>query len=129
MATLALNTFKTITANVTNSPQDIYTCPIGFTGIILLAQISCTDSQNDGIVSFAHVRKNVVTYLVLNGDVPLNDSLSALSGRLVLQGNEGDRIRVVGGTISPNTMPPILTGQNDSGTMQIVLSVVESANG
>jgi hypothetical protein len=115
MAILPLNTFRTITRTITAFPpafEEIYTCPTGVTAIVLLAQVS-----NVGVdtvsVSFAHVKDITVTFLVRNARIPKEDALSVLTGRLVLE--EGHRVRV-------------FTDENSSGNLQIVLSIVESAN-
>jgi hypothetical protein len=111
MATLPLNTFKTITnQNISGANQNIYTCPVGVTAIILMAQISNIDPNIVGQASFAHVRQNIYTYLVKDASIPTQDALNPLSGRLVLQ--SGDSI-----VISSST-----------GTLQILISLVESAN-
>lgn len=113
MATLPLNTFRTITnQNIGSENQNIYTCPVGVTAIVLMAQISNIDPLNVGTVSFAHVRQNIYTYLVKNASVPTEDALNPLSGRLVLQ--SGDSV--------------VVQSSNNSGTLQILISLVESAN-
>lgn len=115
MAVLPLNTFKTITRTITAvSPafEEIYTCPTGVTAIVLLAQVSNV-GPNTVAISFAHVKDITVTYLVKNARIPKEDALSVLTGRLVLE--EGHRVRV-------------FTDSASAGNLQIVLSIVESAN-
>ena len=114
MAVLPLNTFRTITRLLTPAIQTLYTCPTGVTGIILMAQVSnvtTSPSLPIGKVTFNHVRQGVISPLVLNCPVPPEDARSVLTGRLVLE--EGDRITVKADLAS---------------TLQIVMSVVESAN-
>ena len=110
MAVLPLNTFRTITRQLTNTVQTLYTCPTGVTGIILMAQVSNVGSGT-GKVTFTHVRQRVDTELVKNCPVPIEDARSVLTGRLVLE--EGDRITVIADV---------------AGILKIVMSVVESAN-
>jgi hypothetical protein len=115
MAVLPLNTFKTIarpipTVDTAPLGVEIYSCPAGVTAIVLLAQISNVGTQT-GKASFSHMRLNNETFLVKNAAIPINDALSVLTGRLVAQ--ESDRIRVTAAS-----------GSN----LQIVLSIVESAN-
>ena len=110
MAVLPLNTFKTIAKPVPTTKAGIYTCPTGYTAIILLAQVSNVGTQTSNM-SFIHVRLNNETFLVKNAPIPIEDALSVLTGRLVLQ--DGDSIRIQG---SPDIQ------------LQIVLSIVESAN-
>ncbi len=52
---LALNVFKTITNVVSTSPVGIYTAPVGYTGVLLLAQASNVGSVTQDI-SVSHVR-------------------------------------------------------------------------
>lgn len=111
MAVLPLNTFRTITRQLTATTQTLYTCPTGVTGIVLMAQVSNTSESLTGRVTFSHVRQSVATELVKNCPVPLEDARSVLTGRLVLE--EGDRITIQAD--APNTL-------------KIVMSVVESAN-
>lgn len=110
MAVLPLNTFRTITRQLSTSVQTLYTCPTGVTGIVLLAQVSNVGSTT-GKVTFTHVRQRTDTPLVQNCPVPIEDARSVLTGRLVLE--EGDRITVI---------------SDVNLTLKIVLSVVESAN-
>ena len=115
MAVLPLNTFKTITRTITAiSPsfEEIYTCPTGVTAIVLLAQVSNVGPTTVSI-SFAHVKDITETFLVKNAKIPKEDALSVLTGRLVLE--EGHRVRV-------------FTDAGSAGFLQIVLSIVESAN-
>lgn len=109
MAILPLNTFKTIAIPVPIIESGIYTCPSGYTAIILLAQVSNIGTATSGI-SFSHVRLNNSTYLVKNAQVPIQDALTVLTGRLVLQ--DGDSIRV----------------QASDSNLQLIVSIVESAN-
>jgi len=80
---LALNVFKTVTAEITTSPTVIYTSPTTYTGIVLMAQVTnvtatttaVTASYNDGAT---------VTELLKNFDVPGNDAVAVLTGKLVI---------------------------------------------
>jgi hypothetical protein len=109
MAVLPLNTFRTINRGLSSNLQTLYTCPTGVTAIILLAQVS-NKSSATARVTFNHVRQGVVTPLVFNTPIPIEDALSVLTGRLVLE--ENDRI----------------TASATSTDLSIVLSLVESAN-
>ena len=114
MAVLPLNTFRTITRDLLPqgipTPVRIYTCPIGVTAIILLAQISNVGTDT-GQVTFNHLRLTTSTSLVKEALIPTNDALSVLSGRLVLE--ESDSIEIIG---------------DPSQRLQVVISLVESAN-
>ena len=115
MAVLPLNSFKTIPSNIGTNSARIYTCPVGVTSIVLLAQVSNISSMAS-YVSFSHVRLATETFLIKGAAVPGNDSLACLTGRLVLQ--SGDSIQVV--QLDPSNLNP--------NSLQIVVSLVESAN-
>lgn len=110
MAVLPLNTFRTITRPLLQAAQEIYVCPTGVTGIVLLAQVSNV-SGDEAAVTVSHMRQRTETQLVKDYVIPTADAATILTGRLVLE--EGDRIRVSS------------SGDNQ---LKIVLSLVESAN-
>jgi len=103
MAAVALNTFKTIRHNLTNSTVGIYTAPIGVASIIVSAQIANISTGNTTyLATFSHFRTE-------GGEF---DALSPLTGRLVLETD--DEIRV---------------SANENGVLQITMSVLETAKG
>jgi hypothetical protein len=127
MALIPLNTFKTKTAILsTSTTATVYTAPIGVTSIVLMAQIANLSTQTQS-VSLAHHRNrpilsdaqgngaqpgNVDSYLVKNFAIPAGDAASVLTGKLILESL--DSIRCGGGV--------------NTGTLQLVLSVLETAN-
>jgi hypothetical protein len=96
---LALNVFRTITNVVSTEPVGIYTAPIGYTGVLLLAQASNV-GENSNDISAAHVRTRagvaVTTELFNEFPIPANDSVNLLTGKLVLE--QGDTLQVFGST-------------------------------
>jgi len=95
MAVAPLNKFITIAVPVAPGEQVIYTTPVGTSAIILYAQVS-----NVGIavtyptITFTHRRKSRVSKtlgntrnnrIIKNGEIPPNDSLIIIDGRLVLE--------------------------------------------
>ena len=88
---LALNVFKTITKVATTSPVGIYTAPVGYSGVVLLAQVTNVDASPHTI-SFSHQRSTagvaVTTELLKNFAIPANDSANLLAGKLVLEPND-----------------------------------------
>lgn len=90
---LALNIFKTITAVGTTTPVGIYTAPVGYTGVILLAQAT-NIGQDTYTVSFAHQRTPrrsgtaVTTEILKDFAVPASDSANLLAGKLVLESGD-----------------------------------------
>jgi len=111
MATIALNTFKTTTANVTTVQQTIYTAPAGVTTVILLAQVSNIDTTNSVTVSANHVRGSNVTSIIRNTTIPIRDAATLLTGKLILQ--TGDSFTAI-------------ADANNRG--QLLLSYLETAN-
>jgi hypothetical protein len=110
MATGALNVFKTVTANVSTSLDTIYTSPAGYTGIVLMAQISNITS-NTANVTF--VLNDGVTDVELLKDfqMPGNDAVSGTVGKLFVE--TGNALKI---------------STNANNQLKIVLSVLESAN-
>lgn len=96
---LALNVFKTITNVVSTEPVGIYTAPVGYTGVLLLAQESNVGSSSQDI-SVSHVRTKagiaVTTELFREFPIPANDSANLLAGKLVME--QGDSLKVFGST-------------------------------
>lgn len=107
-----LNVFKTVTKDITTSNETVYTAPTGFTGIILMAQVS-NITGSAASVTFSHYDTGTTTQteLVKDLDIPGNDATSVITGKLVLE--EGNAVRVQG---SANT------------TLKLTMSVLESLN-
>lgn len=110
MAVGALNTFKTVTANVTTNLETIYTAPSNYTGIVLMAQISNV-SENTSNVTFVLTANTVNYELLKNFDVPKNDAISGTVGKLIIE--ESNSVKISG------------SANNE---LKIVLSVLETAN-
>jgi hypothetical protein len=104
---LPLNVFKTVTKIASTSPVGIYTAPVGYTGVVLLAQCANV-SSNTHTISFSHQRTTLgiaVTTEILK-DFPLqgNDSSSLFQGKLtlesgdtlVLSASNGSNIKFIG---------------------------------
>ena len=110
MAQLALNRFKTVTLEVTNSEQTLYTAPTGYTAIILYAHVA-----NHGTLTahttLKHVRSSVETEIISQANVPLNDALVPITGKMVLQTN--DSVKIVA---------------SENNTLKVILSILETAN-
>lgn len=90
---LALNVFRTITSVATTNNVGIYTAPIGYTGVILLAQGTNIGSDTQ-TVTFLHQRTNrrtgiaVTTEILVNYPISGNDSANLLAGKLVLESSD-----------------------------------------
>lgn len=107
---IAINIFKTVTANVTTVGTEVYTAPSGYTAVVLLAHVSNT-SNNTITVTSDHVRNGVSTNLLTAAPLPANDAMTLLSGKMILQTGDKFSIRA-----SANT------------AAQLTLSVLETAN-
>lgn len=106
-----INTFRTITANVTTVESVVYTAPVGITSIILMAQLA-NITANTGNVSFTHVTSSgVTTELVKNYMIPRNDAANLLTGKLIVEQN--------------NSIKIVASSNN---TFKLTMSVLESTN-
>ena len=88
---LALNVFKTVTQIAPTNPVGIYTAPVGYTGVVLLAQ-AANISSSTYTISFYHQRTisgiAVTTEIVKNFPISGNDTATLLSGKLILQSGD-----------------------------------------
>ena len=107
---LALNKFKTYTAQLTTGGATIYTAPTGYTGIILYAHIT-NYASSATTLTMSHVRSSTTTQIITGAEVPVNDAYLPLGGKLVLE--TSDSIQASAGA---NT------------TLKVLLSVLETAN-
>ena len=95
MAVAPLNKFLTIAVPIAPGEQTIYTAPTGTSAIVLFAQVSNVGiGQSYPSVTFTHRRTSVATRtagnvrnnrLIKDGEVPPNDALILVDGRLVLE--------------------------------------------
>jgi hypothetical protein len=96
---LALNVYKTVTQVVPTSAVGIYTAPVGYSGVVLLAQVANIGSSTQ-TVTVSHERSvsgtAVTTEIVKDFPVPGNDTASILNGKLIMETN--DIIKISGST-------------------------------
>lgn len=111
---LALNVFKTVTTIVSTSPVGIYTAPVGYTGVVLLAQVANIGANSQDI-TFSHERTSagvaVTTRVLKQYPIASNDTANLLAGKLVLE--SGDKL--------------ILSGSNGT-DLEFIGSVLETLN-
>ena len=88
----ALNIFRTVTANVTTTPTNVYSTPLGYSSVILMAQVSNIDVANTIQITAGLSRSGNVTSLVSDANLPTNDAITVLTGRLIM--NYGDSFQV-----------------------------------
>lgn len=88
---LALNVFKTITKVATTNAVGIYTAPVGYTGVVLLAQ-SANIGNNTQTVSFSHKRTvagiAVTTEILKDFPISASDTANLVAGKLVLESGD-----------------------------------------
>ena len=84
---LALNVFQTVTKVAPTSAVGIYTAPVGYTGVILLAQAANVGSVTR-TVSISHKRDSVTTEIVKDLPIEASDTANLLPGKLVLETND-----------------------------------------
>jgi hypothetical protein len=107
---LALNVFKTITAVVDTSPAEIYTAPVGYTGVVLLAQVANIGVTSED-VTFVHRRVSTDTQILKSFPIASHDTANLLAGKLVLE--SGDKL--------------VLSGSNGT-NLKFIASVLETLN-
>jgi hypothetical protein len=111
---LALNVFQTVTAVVGTSATAIYTAPVGYTGVVLLAQVANIGASSYD-VSLSHQRSvagiAVTTEMLKNYPIAANDTANLLAGKLVLE--SGDKL--------------VLSGSNGT-NLKFIGSILETLN-
>ena len=107
---VALNTFKTVTTEVTDTSTVIYTAPEEVSSIVLMAQITNV-TNSFGNVTFIYDNGVQLNELIKEYEIPGKDAASALTGKLVLE--SGHKIRIFA---------------NENNKFKITLSILESAN-
>ena len=107
---LPLNVFKTVNVVASLSATEIYTAPVGYTGVVLMAQAANIDS-NSYDVTFSHRRSSTTTELMKDVPIPGNDALSMVTGRLVLE--SGDKL--------------VLSASNGT-NIKVTVSILETLN-
>jgi hypothetical protein len=107
---LALNVFKTVTSVVSLTPSEVYTAPVGYTGVVLLAQVANIGATSED-VTLVHRRSSTDTEMLKEYPISANDTSSLLAGKLVLE--SGDKL--------------VLSGSNGS-NLKFVASILETLN-
>jgi hypothetical protein len=107
---LALNVFQTVTAVVNVSPSVVYTAPVGYTGVVLLAQVANIGASSEDI-TLVHRRSSTDTEMLKNFPIAESDTANLLVGKLVLE--SGDRL--------------VLSGSNGT-DLKFIASILETLN-
>lgn len=106
---MAINRFENVRHVVTDTATEIYTTPVGFSSIVILAQATNVTGNTSNITFSLEDGEGSTTYLTFENPIPSNDSAGLLTGKLVLK--EGQKIAVSG---------------SQSGALQLVLSILET---
>ena len=107
---LALNVFQTVTAVVDTSPTVIYSAPVGYTGVVLLAQVANIGAASED-VTLIHRRSATDTEMLKEFPISAKDTANLLAGKLVLE--SGDRL--------------VLSGSNNV-NLKFIASILETLN-
>jgi hypothetical protein len=107
---LALNVFQTVTAVVSVSPTVVYTAPVGYTGVVLLAQVANIGATSED-VTLVHRRSSTDTEMLKEYPISASDTANLLAGKLVLE--SGDRL--------------VLSGSNGT-DLKFIASILETLN-
>ena len=107
---LALNVFKTVTYIAPTGAVGIYTAPVGYTGVVLLAQAANVGTVTR-TVSFSHKRDSVTTEIVKDLPIEASDTANLLPGKLVLE-----------------TDDVLMLSANDASDIKFLGSVLETLN-
>lgn len=83
MAAAPLNTFKSVTADLTTTEEILYTAPAQTTSIVILAQVASV-SNTTSTVTFSSSNTEIVNEF----EIPENDAASLLDGKLVVETGE-----------------------------------------
>lgn len=86
----ALNNFRTTLADITTTTTTVYTPPLGYSTVVLLAQVSNNGNQTIQITATI-TRNGTDTNLIKEASVPINDAITVLTGRLIL--TYGDELK------------------------------------
>ena len=81
---LALNVFQTVPYVAPTGAVGIYTAPVGYTGVVLLAQAANVGSSTR-TVSLSFKRDSTTTEIVKDLPIEASDTANLLPGKLVLE--------------------------------------------
>ena len=108
---MALNVFKTRTLVLSTTSTVVYTAPTGYTSVVIMAQVSNTSNAAIS-VTVSHRAGATDTELVKGFNIPVNDSASVTTGKLVLE-----------------TGQSVVASASVASSANIVLSILDTSNG
>lgn len=111
---LALNVFKTISDTILDLDEEVYTAPVGYTGVVLLAQVTNIGTQTETInLKYRRTVSGINNDVEMLKDypVPASDTLNLLTGKLVIEsGNK------------------LVLNASSSSNLKLVMSILETLN-
>lgn len=110
IAAAAVNVFQTVTSVVGLSTSEVYTAPIGYTGVVLLAQVTNAGSETHTI-SFGFRRDGSDTPIIKDLPIGASDTANLLSGKLIIE--QGDILTIVG---------------SNATDLHLLISILETSN-
>jgi len=135
MAQLPLNTFKTKTTLLTSSTtytnyantgtSTVYTAPIGVTAIVLMAQITNLTTVTQSVSFIHHRNRPVLSDAQGNGYQAPNTDSFMVKDFLIPEGDAGTPLT---GKMIIESLDSIRAYASTTGTVQLVLSILETAN-
>ena len=109
-AQAAVNAFQTVTQTVSTSEVVVYTAPVGYTGVVLLAQ--CTNTGTSTHTVTLHFRRDWSDVPLISAiPVPANDTVNLLAGKLVLE-----------------TGDSLVTNGSNATDLKFLTSILETSN-
>jgi len=87
-----LNEFKTLTHDLTTNSEVVYTTDIAINTIILHGQIANTTNDQFVKITAIHTRGAKDTYIVRDFEIPPNDVLIFIEGKVVFE--EEDSLKI-----------------------------------
>ena len=80
-----INTFKTITWNLTTTSEQVYTAPAITSTIVLMAQVANIANESANVTAIHYdIATDTSTELIKNFTIPPADAAGVLVGKLVL---------------------------------------------
>jgi hypothetical protein len=107
---LPLNVYDTKTGIVSTTPQSVYTAPVGYTGVVLFAQVANTGNSTETVL-FSYDKVVETNEIIPNEPVSSNDSIKLINGKLLV--------------LSGHSLK--LSGSNGS-TLKYTISILETLN-
>jgi len=94
---LPLNVYQTLTGITSTTPETVYTAPVGYTGVVLLGQVSNNGGTTEQVL-FSYVNATSTTEIVPNSPVSSEDVIKLLSGKLFVLSGDSLELSSTNGT-------------------------------